>query len=116
MGFLFNVDWFQPYKHSTCSVGIIYLVIINLPRALCFKLENCIIVGIIPGPKEPKGCINLILGPMVNELLELWKGCWIGDKSRQIYARGALLGVICDVPASKKVGGYVGHSALHGCT
>lgn len=53
---------------------------------------------------------------MVNELLELWKGCWIGDKSRQIYVRGALLGVICDVPASRKVGGYVGHSALHGCT
>ena len=28
-----NVDWFQPYKRSQYSVGVIYFAILNLPRA-----------------------------------------------------------------------------------
>ena len=40
-----------------------------------FKFENVVLVGVIPGPKEPKGVINNFLGPMVNELLEFWHGC-----------------------------------------
>ena len=32
-----------------------------------------ILVGILPGPKEPKGCINTYLYPLVEELLDLWK-------------------------------------------
>ena len=79
-------------------------------------MENCIIVGIIPGPREPKGCINTYLGPMVAELLELWQGCWIGTIPNHVFVRGALLGTVCDVPASRKVGGYVGHSGKLGCT
>ena len=114
--FLLNVDWFQPFKHSSYSIGIIYLVILNLPRSVRFKLENCIIVGIIPGPKEPKGCINTFLGPMVHELLELWQGCWIGSGAKKVFVRCALLGAVCDVPASRKVGGYVGHAGQVGCT
>ena len=48
-------------------------------RSVRFKLENCIIVGIVRGPNEPKGCINTLLGPMVHELLEIWQGFWIGS-------------------------------------
>ena len=54
------VDWFQPYKHMPYSVGVIYLVIQNLPRTLRFKAENIIIVGTIPGPREPKLTITHI--------------------------------------------------------
>ena len=38
-----NCDWFKPFDHSTYSVGVLYLVI----------LENILIAGIIPGPSEP---------------------------------------------------------------
>ena len=55
-------------------MGIIYLVIENLPQSERFKVENMIVVGCIPGPKEPKGNINSFLNPLVNELLELWTG------------------------------------------
>jgi len=27
-----NLDWFQPYTHANYSVGVLYMVILNLPR------------------------------------------------------------------------------------
>lgn len=73
-GLLLNVDWLQPYKHITYSVGVVYLVVLNLPRAIRFKRENVILFGVIPGPCEPSLTINTYLNPLVSELLELWKG------------------------------------------
>ena len=43
-GFMLNCDWFQPYKHVTYSVGVIYLTVLNLPYSLRNKilwLESC---------------------------------------------------------------------------
>ena len=54
LGLLINIDWFQPHKHVAYSVGVIYAVVINLPRSIRYKEENVIIIGIIPGPQEPK--------------------------------------------------------------
>ena len=68
---MLNVDWFKPFKHSPYSVGVIYLVILNLPRMMRFKPENIIVVGTIPGPREPKLTINTYLQPMVDELITL---------------------------------------------
>lgn len=48
-----NVDWFQPFKRTEYSVGGIYATIQNLPREKWYKEENAILIGIIPGPKEP---------------------------------------------------------------
>ncbi len=67
---MLNIDWFRPHKHTTYSVGVLYLVVQNLPRTLRFKPENIIIVGTIPGPHEPK---LTFLKPMIYELIELWK-------------------------------------------
>ena len=33
-GVMLNVDWFQPYKHLSYSVGVIFVTFMNLPRAL----------------------------------------------------------------------------------
>ena len=72
---MLNIDWFQPFAHIQYSVGVIYLVIQNLPRSLRFKPENIIIVSTIPGPKEPScGDLNPYLSCMVDELLTLWEG------------------------------------------
>ena len=72
LGVMLNVDWFQPYKHTNHSCGVIYLVPMNRPREERFNPENVIIVGIIPGPKEPKGDINSFLNPLVDELIDFW--------------------------------------------
>ena len=45
--FMINVDWFQPFKHRKYSVGVIYVVLMNLPREIRFKRENVIIVDLI---------------------------------------------------------------------
>lgn len=113
---MMNVDWYQPFKNSPYSVGVIYLAILNLPREERFKQENIILVGVIPGPKEPKNNINTYLDPLVDELRELWDGVPIFDSSFlgcQVY-RAALLCLSSDIPASRKCGGFVGHGALRG--
>ena len=43
---MLNIDWFQPFKHRQYSVGVIYLVIMNLPRKL---QENILLEGLISG-------------------------------------------------------------------
>ena len=50
------------------------MVIFNLPREVRYKRENVILIGLIPGPKEPPLSINSYLTPLVSELLKLWNG------------------------------------------
>ena len=101
LGLILNVDWFRPYEHTQYSIGVIYLVIINLPRAERYRLENVISVGCIPGPKEPT-TMNSYLKPLVDDLLVLWEGIPIAHTSCDfpIVIRGALLAVSCDIPAT----------------
>ena len=51
-----------------------YLVLLNLPRLEIFKWENVVLLGIIPGLKEPLLTISTYLKPIVNELLHIWSG------------------------------------------
>lgn len=111
--FMLNIDWFQPYKHSLYSVGVMYMVIMNLPRELRFKEENVLLVGVIPGPNEPKLNINSYLQPLVTELNILWED---GIEVDSTIYKAALLCVGCDVPAARKVCGFTSHASCHGCS
>lgn len=117
-GLMMNVDWFKLYKHTEYSVGAIYLSIMNLPREIRFKPENILLVGLIPGPCEPKHDINPFLTPLVEELLELFSGVQmkIYPSSELHTVRCALLGVASDIPACRKASGFLGHSATLGCS
>ena len=118
-GFMLNVDWFQPFRHSLYSVGALYMALMNLPRTERFKPENVFLIGVIPGPHEPKLNINTYLQPLVAELRALWEhGVSIkahGLTSTQVF-RAALLCVGCDVPAARKVCGFTGHASNVGCS
>ena len=57
----FNINWFNPYKHTQYSIGAVYLTILNLPRTQKYKIENTIIVGLIPGLNELTLFFNLLL-------------------------------------------------------
>ena len=102
LAFAINVDWFQPFKRrNDRSVGVIYLVFLNIPREQRFKWENIIVAGIVlEMSKEPKS-LNTFLAPIVDEL----KAFWIGVKLKtsqskiQITYRGALLLASADLPA-----------------
>jgi len=99
-GVLINIDFFQPFKHVLYSVGVIYAVIINLPRHIRYKIENVIIIGVIPGPHEPKKHLNSYLGPVVAELQELYTGQWFDTSIGRQFIRCVLVGLSSDIPAS----------------
>ena len=119
LALMMNVDWFQPFKHSPYSVGVIYLAVMNLPRAERFKRRNIVVVGILPGPGEPSS-LNPVLVPVVTELKELGKtGVEVGHPDspgvpQRFFA--ALLLVACDVPAARKLRKFLGHGAKGGCS
>lgn len=71
---MLNIDWLQPTLHGSKSICVIYMVVMNLPKKERFKPENLIVVGIIPGPKDPKHYINSFLQPLVDDLIDLWDG------------------------------------------
>ena len=79
-------------------------------------MENVILLGLIPGPAEPRKVMNSHLGPFVQELLEFWEGVAIWNKLSQSFVRVrlALICAMCDIPATRKVCGFAGHSATHG--
>ena len=74
LAFALNVDWFQPYTRSNVSVGVIYLVLLNLPREERVKWENVILVGIIPDMETMPKSINPFVKPLVDEMKVLWRG------------------------------------------
>ena len=113
-GLMLNVDWFNPFKHVEYSVGAMYLAILNFPRHLRYKKENMTLVGIIPGPREPSLHMNSYLEPVVRELLQLWKGIEMVTPDRIQTVRAALLCTASDIPATRKLGGFVGNGALKG--
>lgn len=116
MGLLINVDWFQPYKHVQYSVGAIYIAILNFPRTLRYRRENMILVGVIPGPHEPSIHINSFLEQLVHDLLKLWHGVeMLTSEGAQIICAAGLCNS-SDIPATRKVGGFVGHGARKGCS
>ena len=85
------------------------MVLMNLPRSERFKPENVFLVGVIPGPLEPKHNINSYLQPLVAELNALWRdGIRVkrhGSTDVEKF-HAALLCVGCDIPAAKKVCGF----------
>ena len=118
--FMLNIDWFQPFEHTQYSVGVIYLVIQNLPRAVRFKPENVIIVSTIPGPKEPDyNHLNPYLKSMVDDLLLLWEGVNFETPHSMLSSkliRAALCYISSDLPATRKVCGFYGYHAHYGCS
>ncbi len=129
MGLLLNFDFFQPFKNRNKSVGIIYLALLNLPRSIRYHTSNMIVAGIIPSldymdkdgktKHEPKH-MNTFVKPLVDELNELWregKRIMTHDHPAEgILMHAMLIGVSCDSPASRKILGFLAHSAIKGCT
>ena len=118
LGLILNVDWFRPFEHSQYSVGVIYFALLNLPREVRYLPKNIIIAGIIPGPNERSQVVNTFLEPLVGDLNALWKGLCISipSYSHIVRIRAALLCVSCDIPACRKVCGFLGHNANLACS
>ena len=114
-----NIDWSNPFKEAPYSAGGIYLTVQNLPRTECYKMENIILVGIMPGPQEPKKNINFFLKPLVDVLIQLYHGIKL-ENSNSIFKvttiRAILSCIICDMPATRKVCGFLSYHARFDCS
>ena len=107
-GLNLNCDWFSAFKHVSYSIGAIYLVLMNLPRTERFLRENLILVGLIPAMnKEPP--TNSFLSPLVEELKVAWTdGLNLASNGIEKNFHLALLCIGCDIPASRKLCGFLG--------
>ena len=96
--FSINVDWFQPFKYSTYSIGAIYMAVQNLPREECYNSENVILIWFIPGPHEPPKNVNSYLSPLGDELNRLLEGVLMQCASGMpLIVRAALICTTCDI-------------------
>ena len=87
------------------------MVVTNLPRKERFKRKNLVLVGIIPSMlKEPK--TNTFLKPLVDKLLTGWNEGFCFNipnaPTNPSIVRVALICVGCDIPACRKLCGFLG--------
>lgn len=116
-----------PKKYMLINL-FIYLTIQNLPINLFILLykicleqsvikQNVVLVRMIPGPSEPPLTINSYLAPLVRDLQEAWtNGIVVPTRSYSVSVRLALTCIAYDMPASRKVCGFLGHNAVLGCS
>jgi len=79
-----------------------------------YKRENIMLMDIIPRPHEPKLNINSFLKLLVDEFQDFWTGveltvCTESCKITEIV-KAAILCITCDMPAGRKVCGFLGHT------
>jgi hypothetical protein len=82
------------------------------------KVSNIILVGMIPGPGEPTDDqLQNFLRPMIAELNTLYGGMMMPTYQNRNgeMVRVALMSVNCDIPAARKVAGFMGQSAHKAC-
>ena len=118
LGLMINCDWFQPFKRrSNISVGVIYAVIANLPREMRFKTENVLLLGILPALSKEPSNLNSFLKPVVEELKEFHRGLQMKvSTGSSVLVTTRIICTASDIPATRKLCGFLGHSAFLGCS
>lgn len=71
-----TTDGFNPFGHMSNSYSMwpVFVIPYNLPPWACMDQSNFIMTLLIPGPKAPGKDFNLFLQPLIEDLLDLWKG------------------------------------------
>ena len=119
------VDWFHPrgnrHGGAAYSAGVIFMVCLNLPPALRYKRENIYLAGVIPGPRAPTlQEVNHFIEPLAVELGDLWfKGAQFKHTALREggrMARCAVIPLVCDLGAGRKVSGHASHSSTFFCS
>lgn len=123
--FSLNMDGFNPLTNKQAgkknSTGGIYMVCLNLPPSLRYNVENMLLVGVIPGPREPSlDQINHLLRPLVDDLLRLWHhGVYLSSTALHHSGRRvriAVIPLVCDLPAARQMAGFGSFSSTNFCS
>ena len=96
-------DGFNPFseKNTKYSMWPVFVVPYNLPPWACTEESNFMMALLIPGPKSPGKDFDIFLEPLIEDLLELWKGVSTYDafSGRTFNLHAAVLWCIHDYPA-----------------
>jgi hypothetical protein len=123
--FAFFYDNFNPYHNRQAgkkySVGVMFLVCLNLCSDERFKRQNMFLIGILPGPKQPSLTqINHFLKPLVDQLGTFYSSGYFLSATRLQprgrIVRGALIPVVADLHAARQAVGFGSHASKHFCT
>jgi hypothetical protein len=70
------IDGFNPFGNfsSAYRTWPVLVTPLNLPPWECVNPSNCFMSLMIPGPTSPGKDFDLFLEPLIEQLLELWKG------------------------------------------
>jgi hypothetical protein len=128
-----NLDWSVSLQHrypslicgrfavhdvKSCSIGAVYITILNLPRHMTFKRAWTILALGLPGPYEPSTlALNRILEPLVDDLKVLERGILAHIAGRATLAPVYLqvLFTASDMPATRKLTGSMSHAFRRPC-
>lgn len=79
--------------------------------------ENIILLGVLEGPLEQHLTLNPFLRTIVDAFHTGWRGIKVQSrKFGELSIRFALGHLICDVPALRKLAGFLSHSAIKCCS
>jgi phage FluMu protein Com len=108
-----NVDWMQPWDGTVHSTGCMYMTILNLPREIRNKRNNCLLVGMTAGPKEPGvDVMYKYMQRLTDDLKVMMGGVEMEVSGKGMQTVKAIIGSIAsDIPAQRKICGFASHSA-----
>lgn len=96
-------DGFNPFGNMSSSYSMwpVFVVPYNGPPWACMEQSNFMMALLIPGPKCPGKDLDVFLEPLIEELLELWKGVRTYDacSASMFDLHAAILWCIHDYPA-----------------
>jgi hypothetical protein len=102
-------DGFNPFGNMSTQYSMwpVLLTPLNLPPWECVNPTNCFMSLLIPGPRSPGKDFDVFLEPLIEELLELWKGVSTYDSctKKKFKLRAAVLWCIHDYPALATLSG-----------
>ena len=97
------------------SLWLVILTPYNLPPCMCMNTEYLFLTILNSGPNHPRGCLDVFLQPLIEELKELWStgvDAYDVSLSQNFNLKAVLLWTIRDFPAYSMLSGWTTHGKL----
>ena len=102
-------DGFNPFGNMNTKYSMWPVIVVpyNLPPWACMEESNFLMTLLIPGPSAPSKDFDVFLEPLVEDLLQLWKGVRTYDAlaGKMFNLRAVVLWCIHDYPALGTISG-----------
>ena len=102
-------DGFNPFGNMNTKYSMWPVIVVpyNLPPWACMEESNFLMTLLIPGPSAPSKDFDVFLDPLVEDLLQLWKGVRTYDAlaGKMFNLRAVVLWCIHDYPALGTISG-----------